>query len=298
MTNIGPARMDLYSCISGVKAALDLAQWWEVRSKGEERQGEVGGGKEGELHTVKCCEAWGLHELTPPHTHPLWTLQRAPCKSGPNLGGPGDKSGTSILWPEYTCWGAGHGPATLLVQPPCVSGGRECLGSWDWGCLYFGFSASLSLLPLPKVDLWVPGLMFSSLSFSVLPFLFLSLHRALSFPILYFPTSSTEFLAFAITLWPVGPDHPMTCWSRLPESLMWMTQLPHWSPCFCPWSHQSILQMKPEWSLDDKPDHLSPGSNPSHVSHRTQSKDKAFTTSPPPAPGSALEAPMLAAEDP
>ena len=28
--------------------------------------------------------------------------------------------------------------------------------------------------------------------------------------------------------------HTMTCWSRLPESLTWMTQLPHWSPCFCP----------------------------------------------------------------
>lgn len=64
-----------------------------------------------------------LH-LTP--THP-YTLHRPSRSPGPSLGCLGDKPGTQILWPEYTCWRPGNGPAPLLVQPPCVSGGRESI---------------------------------------------------------------------------------------------------------------------------------------------------------------------------
>ena len=63
--------------------------------------------------------------------------------------------------------------------------------------------------------------MFSSLSFSVLILSF-SVSPSLSLPILYFSTSSTVFLSFAITLWPAGPDYqnPLLGWHSFLTGLL------------------------------------------------------------------------------
>ena len=87
---------------------------WRVQ--GLSHRSHLEGGGALRLH---CALRWPRAPSSPQPD----TLHRAPRSPGPSLGGPRDRPGAQILWPEYTCRGPGRGPAPLPVQPPRVSEG-------------------------------------------------------------------------------------------------------------------------------------------------------------------------------
>ena len=134
-----------------------------------------------------------------------------------------------------------------------------------------------------------PCPMFSSLSFSVLFFLFLSLHLSPS-------------LSF------ISPPLPLYSYLLLShyDLLVQTTRIPYVDD-----TASSLVSLflslipsvyspdeEPEWSLDHNPDHLSSWLKSLTCLSSHSEQRKTFATSPPPASGSALEAPMLALEAP